>query len=98
MLNFSLAKILRDRLEDDEDRKNIFIIAEFQAKKNPQIDVTGLLKKQNGRRSASVGDFFSLQEKIIASGACVCSFCLPVVCHVWSSCNLQNNRGNAIQT
>ena len=63
MLNFSLAKILKDRLEDDEDRKNIFIIAEFQAKKKPQIDVTGLLKKQNGRRSASEGDFFFITRK-----------------------------------
>ena len=45
-LNFSLAKMWKDRLEDEEDSKNISL---FQAKQT-QVDVTGLEEK-NDRRS-----------------------------------------------
>lgn len=46
LLNFALAKMLLDRLEDEEDSKNISL---FQAKQT-QVDVTGLEEK-NDRRS-----------------------------------------------
>lgn len=46
LLNFALAEMLLDRLEDEEDSKNSSL---FQAKKT-QVDVTGLEEK-NDRRS-----------------------------------------------
>ena len=46
LLNFALAEMLLDRLEDEEDSKNISL---FQAKKT-QVDVTGFEEK-NDRRS-----------------------------------------------
>ena len=46
LLNFALAEMLLDRLEDEEDSKNISL---FQAKQ-AQVDVTGLEEK-NDRRS-----------------------------------------------
>lgn len=46
LLNFALAEMLLDRLEDEEDSKNISL---FQAKQT-QVDVTGLEEK-NDRRS-----------------------------------------------
>ena len=46
LLNFTLAEMLLDRMEDEEDSKNISL---FQAKKT-QVDVTGLEEK-NDRRS-----------------------------------------------
>ena len=42
-LNFLLAKMLKDRLKDEEDRKK-YDIAEIQAKK--QVDVTVLVGKK----------------------------------------------------
>lgn len=43
LLNFALAEMLLDRLENEEDSKNISL---FQAKKKPQVDVTGLEEKK----------------------------------------------------
>lgn len=42
LLNFALAEMLLDRLEDEEDSKNISL---FQAKQT-QVDVTGLEEKK----------------------------------------------------
>ena len=49
-LNFALAEMFLDRLEDEEDSKNISLPS-FRRKKNP-VDVTDLEEKP-GRRSGT---------------------------------------------
>ena len=93
-LNFSLAEMLKDRLEDKEVAKTFHWFAEFQAKNKlmwlpglkvkmaADLDlVTCILKVQE--------IYFLLQEKLITSGACVWLIQLTHDTTIWQDVHIQ---------